>query len=99
MGPLTCEPGSQIEPTVRSIRAKPNTTVLLWEMFLYRKEIESYRGRRAPNEACNIRMFDYEDLYERGTRKAELRYGWAMYEIMSLYGIFQQNSYEKWIGK
>jgi len=44
-------------------------------------------------------MLDYEDLYERGTRKAELRCGRAMYEILSLYGIFQQHLYEKRIGK
>ena len=97
----TCEPGSYKDQAVRSIRANANTTVLLWEKDLDRKEIENYRDRRAPNEACNIRMLDYEagDLYERGTRNAELRYGWAMYEILSLDGILQQHLYEKRIGK
>ena len=99
MRPLVCEPGTPTETAVRLFNANPNTTLLLWERFLDRKEVENYRDRRAPNEACNIRMLDYEDLYEGGTRKAELRYGWAMYELLHSYGILQQRLYEKRIGR
>jgi len=102
MQPLTCEPGSYDERAVRSIRANPNTTVLLWERYLDRKEIESLRGssggRRAPGGAINIRMLEYRDFTEIMTRKVELRHGWEIYELLHSHHILQQLLHEKSIG-
>ncbi|KAH6879034.1 hypothetical protein BKA58DRAFT_378498 [Alternaria rosae] len=101
--PSTCEPGSHIEPAVRSIRANPNTTVLLWEKYMDRKEIEAFKGRfagrRAPNEASNIRMLEYEDFCERSTRTMELEHGRSIYECLVICGILEQYLREKRIGK
>ena len=103
MQPLTCEPGSYDERAVRSIRANPNTTVLLWEKHLDRKELDSLKDsssdRRTPNGACNIRILEYLDFTERSTRKVELRHGWAIYELLHSHHILQQLLYEKSIGK
>lgn len=92
-----------MKPAVRSIRANLNTTVLLWEKYIDRKEIEDFRGRfagrRAPNEASNIRMLEYEDFCERSTRTVDLGHGRSIYELLILCGILEQYLREKRIGK